>query len=113
MWAASETLFPVNTFVSMYGAKSGLQTGKIVSNNYNFGYQNSCMKQCKADYFTRDGDSGAPILFYEGNYGGKTRYTLLGINKGSNAGCGVFTPYKNIVKELGVTCITSSNISYK
>lgn len=56
IWAATETLFPVNTVVSMYGAKSGLQTGKIVSNNYSFEYQNSCMKQCKADYFTQDGD---------------------------------------------------------
>lgn len=114
MWAATETLFPVNTAVSMYGAKSGLQTGKILDTNYSdplFG--NSFLKQCKADYRCTGGDSGAPVLFYEGNYGGKTRYTLLGIFKGESHGYAVFTPYKNIVKELGVTCITSSNISYK
>lgn len=86
-----------------------------MSINYNNPFQKSSLTQCKADFRCADGDSGAPVLLYEGNYGGKTRYTLLGIFKSKieSENLAVFSPYKNIVDELGVTCITSSNSSYK
>lgn len=52
---------------------------------------------------------GAPILFYDGNYGGKACYVLRGIHSGHNSNTGIlyFSPYKNIVVELGITCTTS------
>lgn len=98
---------PVNSTVYMYGAKSGLTSGKITSINYTSNYKDGTVivKQCLATYSSQDGDSGAPILYYEGNYGGKTYYTIRGIHTGSASSGKVFSSYKNIVDELGITCI--------
>ncbi len=114
IWAASTNVFPENTAVSMYGSTSRLQTGKIITNNYNDIEVKSGMNLGQADYSSVKGDSGGPVLFYEGNYGGETKYTLLGIHngRGKNGGA-IFTHYKNIVNELGVTCLTGSNGPYK
>lgn len=103
---------PVNATFSMYGNVSKLQSGRITSTNTSVLYNSlniTFTKQCSATYYSQNGDSGAPILYYEGNYGGKTCYTICGIQSGYNRSLGVsyFSPYKNIVNELGITCITS------
>lgn len=114
IWAASSRVFPENTTVYKYGAKTGRTMGVIKSNNYiNMGTKSS-NNLGVADYVSDRGDSGAPVLFYEGNYGGVSRYTLLGIHKGrGETGNAIFSHYKNIAKELGVTAITSSGNTYK
>ncbi len=96
----------------MYGNVSKLQSGKITNINASVYYDElniTFTKQCSATYYSQKGDSGAPILYYEGNYGGKTCYTICGIQSGYNRELGVsyFSPYKNIVNELGITCMTS------
>ena len=100
---------PVNTTVYMFGNKSNLQSGKILSTNVTTTNKEGIVftKQCTANYSSQSGDSGAPVLFYEGNFGGKSCYTILGIHKGSSSSCKTFSPYKNIVNELGISCITS------
>lgn len=98
---------PVNSTVYMYGTESGLTSGKITSINVSIKAEDGTtfIAQCLANYASQDGDSGAPILYYEGNYGGKTYYTIRGIHRSSTYAGKSFSPYKNIVDELGITCI--------
>ncbi len=103
---------PVNTTVYMYGNRSSLQSGKVTATNMTISYSNSgCRfkKQVRATYSSQAGDSGAPILFYDGNYDGNSCYLIYGIHSGHNTSLGVsyFSPYKNIVNELGISCVTS------
>lgn len=79
---------PVNTTVYLYGNKSGLQSGKITSSNTTLTITSTGMKfthQCAASYSSQSGDSGAPVLFYEGNYDAKTHYTIRGIHTAHNS----------------------------
>lgn len=102
--SARTTELPANSTVSMYGMMSGLETGKIVSYNvekkYEDGYtfKNFASTTCSG----QPGDSGGPVLVYNGGY----NYSLIGIISGGNSTYSYFTPYKNIVEELGITCIT-------
>lgn len=100
---------PVNSVVSIYGMKSGLVTGKIISYNVEgtygnsdgslgYTYKNFASTTCSG----QPGDSGGPVLVFNGGY----NYSLIGIVNGGNSTHSVFTPYKNIVEKLGVTCIT-------
>ena len=112
IWSADTTnLFAEGTTVWMYGKISKLQSGKITAVSVatkSEEDQIGILNQNVASYKSQNGDSGAPILYYDGNYGGKTRYVLLGVHKGRVSAGAVFSPYANIIKELGVTCITSS-----
>lgn len=96
---------PIGTVVSMYGVVSGLTSGKIISYNVSGFYSGSLYEYsgfANASYTSQNGDSGGPILVYNG----ASNYSLVGIHSGSNKdNTSVFTPYKNIVKALDVTCV--------
>lgn len=106
------TVYPVNSTIYMYGNVSKLQSGKITSTSSSVYYNEldiTFKKQCVATYSSQKGDSGAPILFFDGNYGGKSYYVICGVQSGYNKTKGVsfYSPYGNIVNELGITCVTS------
>lgn len=118
IWAAQTNTLPVGANVSMYGAVSKLQRGKILYTDVIAENEQGMkfLKQWAADYAAQSGDSGAPVLFYEGNYGGQTKYSLYGIHKGSDeeGELACFSPYKNIVDELGLYCVTATKtVPYK
>ncbi len=103
---------PVNSTVSICGNVTLYSSGKVTSTNVTVNYSNTGItftKQVAATYSSQAGDSGAPILFYDGLYGGKACYVLRGIHSGHNLSTGIsfFTPYKNIVDELEIVCVTS------
>ena len=109
IWGASSSSLAVNTTVYMLGMVSSLQGGQITSINVTTtsdGDSITIKNQCSANYSSQSGDSGAPILLYDGNFGG-SKYTLVGIHKGRNAtqNLSVFTRYSNICSELGVSAI--------
>lgn len=107
VWVASPTyVYPQNTVVCMYGMESGLTSGKITSTSMTVSYGSGKYRydQMKASYSSQEGDSGAPVLYYEGNYGG-TKYTLVGLHSGSADGGADFSKYTNIVKELSVEAV--------
>ena len=104
---ASTLDFPVNTVVYMLGNVSGLTSGRITSTNATTRPSDDIilLNQTRATYASVGGDSGAPILFYDGNFGGKISYTLLGIHHGTGASGKYFSKYSEIVEQLGVRCI--------
>lgn len=107
IWGVSTTNMPVNTTVHKYGKSTLLTSGKILSTNVTIVAGGKTIKNCcSANYSSASGDSGCPVMFFDGNYGG-SKYRLLGIHSSaSNTGnTRYFSPYSNIVKELGVTCI--------
>lgn len=107
IWAAQTGTLPVNASVCLYGAYSGLQSGKILgTNSLSISNGKTFTKQWRADYYSQNGDSGGPVMVYEGNYGGQSKYSLYGIHRGIMNSKAVLSSYKNIVDELGVTCIT-------
>ena len=94
----------------MYGDISGLTSGKIISYNEENYYERSGYEFSEfgsASYKSVDGDSGGPVLVYNG----ASNYSLIGINcavyhkDGTDVYKSYFTPYKNIVEALGVTCV--------
>ena len=94
---------PINTPVYMYGVASKLTSGKFIS--YRIGGELDISgykfdEFAVASYPSQDGDSGAPVLIYNG----ASNYSLLGIHSAS-ASMSYFTPYKNIVEALGVTLV--------
>lgn len=110
IWAASTWTLPVNTVVYMYGGQSGgLVSGKISSTNSSVQFEDELIltKLWVADYESVGGDSGSPIMFYDGNFSGNLKYTLYGIHTGSasDGSASYISSYKNIVEELGVSAI--------
>ncbi len=108
IWGASTYSYPVGTSICLYGKTSGLQTGTIRSKNTNLRYDNNTIikQQWVGSYSSTNGDSGGPILFYDGAFSGQTKYTLVGIHCGTiEEGRRAFSPYSNIINELGVSCI--------
>lgn len=91
--------------VVMYGQETGLSTGKIMYYGENGFYddENGYFFQnfAVADYQSAEGDSGGPVLVFNG----ASNYSIIGINSAGGDGASLFTPYKNIVDELGVTCV--------
>lgn len=108
IWGTTSYRLPANTTISMLGQESGLTSGKLqsysVTSNHASGI--TIYDQWCATYSSDGGDSGAPIMLYEGKYD-VSRYTLLGIHSGRNTKSNVsyFTPYQNIVDELGIEFI--------
>lgn len=98
---------PVGTRVSMQGVKSGRQSGKIVSYYETIKHTTgkTIRKQTAASYPSQGGDSGAPILYL---YKGK--YYICGIHSTHKdiAELSYFSPSKNIVDELGISFVTST-----
>lgn len=92
----------------MYGAFSGLTSGMITSTNATINDGTYTFKNMgQATYSLQNGDSGAPILFYDGNYGGVSRYSLVGIHEGQGGNARFFSKYAKIVDELGISAIIS------
>jgi hypothetical protein len=117
LWAASTYKLPVNTTVWKYGITTGLTSGQIHTTGasgtvYKYDANGNVVSsavitdQYWVNLKGEPGDSGAPVMVYDGNYNGSTKYTLVGIYSGTNRYGSVFSGYANIVKELGVTCIT-------
>lgn len=112
--AATGYEYPYGTQISMYGQASGLQRGMIYSyhtSRFEVKGQYATIDHVRADYSSRDGDSGAPVFLYEGNYGGVSICTLLGIHSAytdehNGKEYVQFAKYSNIVEVLGVTAIT-------
>lgn len=109
IWAAQNSM-PVNTTVYIYGNTSKLQSGTITSTNVAGRGPDGIrmISQYGASYSATGGDSGAPVLYYEGNYGGQSKYSLVGLHSASDTttSVSIFSPYGNIVNELQVSCIT-------
>lgn len=117
LWAASTYALPVNTTIWKYGITTGLTSGKIhtvgasaniLDKDANGNTVASAVITDKywASFKDEPGDSGAPVMIYDGNYNGSTKYTLVGIYSGTNNYGAIFSGYDKIVNELGVTCIT-------
>lgn len=90
----------------MYGQETGLSTGKIIKYEENGFYddENEYFFQnfAIADYKSAPGDSGGPVLVFNG----ASNYSIIGIHACSDGPRrALVSPYKNIVDELGVTCI--------
>lgn len=106
--ATSERL-PEGTMVYKYGNDTQLTSGHITDASGFIIYDiNLIVTDCyKADYVSAAGDSGSPVMIYEGGAYGTSYYSLCGIHSGTGPlGGKAFSPYSNIVDELGVTCIT-------
>lgn len=115
IWNASTYQLPINTEVCKYGCATQFTSGHIIGNagqyyakDYLTGKTHQFVSQGVADYGSASGDSGSPIMIYEGNYGGQSKYTLYGIHSGSSNSNDkrFFSFYRNIKNRLGVVCIT-------
>lgn len=110
--AATGYEYPYGTQISMYGHASGFQRGTIESYHSSYGEfllpgQYVTIDHVRATYKSNPGDSGAPVFFYEGNYGGVSLCTLIGIHSSRNLESKAhFAKYDNIVEVLGVTAVT-------
>lgn len=110
IWGATTYEVPAGTTVYMYGAMSGyLKSGQIISisQTQNVGGL-TISKQMVANYSAVGGDSGAPVMIYDGTFNGP-KYTLIGIHsahlKNGSSQIDYFSPYQNIVDELGITFV--------
>ena len=114
IWDAYTEELPVNTNivtnVTMTGGETGYSVGEIVSNNGVVYHSGSIVieNQYVATYQGRGGDSGAPVLIYDGYFQGTPKYTLIGIHCAHEGNrCSYFSSYANIVNELNVQWIPS------
>lgn len=112
-WATSSYEYPSGTGICMYGNTSNLQYGTITSYNLTKSDGTYTIKDTvKAVYTMDNGDSGGPVFISDGNYGGQTRVTLIGTNRGVGVDLfgnaySVFSKYSNIANELGITALTN------
>ena len=78
--------------------------GSIIYTSYN--QQDSptmwVNNQMVASFSNAPGDSGGPVMVYNGMSGSQVLYKLVGIIAGGNGTYGYFSPYQNIWNELGV-----------
>jgi len=98
---------PVGTDVHMLGGVSGLRSGTVTNIQFSYTSTNDGMtrlNQSRASYSSQGGDSGSPILFFDGNFGSISRYNIVGIHVGSG---GTFSKYSEISSALSVTAITN------
>lgn len=101
--SASTQALPVNTQVYKYGSATELTSGYITATNLVLADGKRTTGCCLASYESAPGDSGGPILVYHGYVAGERLYVLYGIHIAGNGLQGVYTPYGNIVNELGAT----------
>lgn len=108
--SASTYQLPVNTPILLIGYVTGGTSGKVCGTNGTAIYtrhdgQRMYISNCTyGDYSSSNGDSGGPVVRVSAQ-GGNTYYTLAGIHVGTFNGYKYFSPYSNIVNELGVSCI--------
>lgn len=108
--SASTDQLPVNTPIYMFGFKTKGTSGKVCGTNSTFSPirldgKKMFVENCTyGDYHSLRGDSGGPVVLI-GAQGGNTYYRLAGIHTGSGNGYAYFSPYSNIVNELGVSYI--------
>lgn len=101
---ALTTDLPVGTTITMYGTYSGLENGTILSYNYSATINGITIKDTvKASYDSTSGDSGGPVLLYEGSYGGESRYSIVGNHRGASQYNAFYSKYKNIANELNIS----------
>lgn len=119
IWNAIETLVPEGTLIYKYGCRTGLTSGRVSETEFVIAYDlnhdeelDHYIFDCvKASYYAEVGDSGGPIMIYEGSYGGSSKYSLCGIQSAINVSINgtfnysMYTPYSNIVDELDVSCV--------
>lgn len=117
-FSASTYEYPQNTSILMYGIASGLQQGTIYSYNYTYvpytPGEYTSTDHVLATYTSQNSDSGGPVFFYEGNYGGQSACSLLGVHSAKariedspgNKCSSSFAKYGNIATMLNVTAIT-------
>lgn len=111
LWGASTYELPLNVTVCKFGCATRYSAGKLISTYTNVSFKDYYGKYyemrgvCEAEYNSANGDSGGPVVMYDGNYGSQSKYTLIGIHHGSikNGGNAIFSPYANIVNALGVS----------
>ena len=101
---AQITLLPVGTQVIKYGHTTQLTTGRITSNSYEYHNIYTFSPYYEATYESAQGDSGGPVLVYDGRYNGNDMYILCGIHTAHTENS-YFAPYANIMQDLGITCI--------
>ncbi|HHV09464.1 MAG TPA: hypothetical protein GXX75_04180 [Clostridiales bacterium] len=104
-----QSYLPTGTGIYMYGADSGLQYGTIDSYNVTSSSGSVTFTDLvKATYSSQTGDSGSPIVLYDGNHGGVSKVTLIGTHRGTESdGKKTFSKYLNISNQLGITALTS------
>lgn len=120
LWAATTNRLPFGTTVYKYGKSTYLTSGQITAATYTIRYSDASFFNCvKTDFYAQKGDSGGPVMIYEGNYGGVSRYTLCGIFSAFHESdtdddgevdrfdYSAYSPYSNIVNELNTYCIVS------
>lgn len=100
---------PQGAYLEKFGAYSYMTAGYVLSNNFSYTVNNINFTDMeKADYEAIQGDSGAPVTYWDGS----NRY-LVGTQSASNLGpngewidgtsFSIFSKYKNIVSTLGVS----------
>lgn len=109
---AGSDVLPIGTGVYKYGKTTGLTSGEIKATVASITYDDVTIEDCyTATYSSDSGDSGAPVMVRSGTASdGTIQYKLCGIHSGAGwqvAYRRFFSPYANIVDELGITCITS------
>ena len=107
---------PQNTLVYKYGISSHLTSGYVTSIYKTVTYTVNdqiyrIAGQMVADYYAEAGDSGGPVVIYSGSsLGDRPEYTLVGIHSGGiGSTYSYFSPYSNIVNELGIDCIVNGS----
>lgn len=111
--SAATVELPANTTIYMLGNTSGLTSGKVMSTSASVELGGDLYTDLAiGTYKCAPGDSGAPVMVFEGNYGGQSKYMISGIatggGSGSSEGYGFsyYSKYTNIADELGITAIT-------
>ena len=83
--SVSNTALPTGVTVVKYGVTTGLTVGSIIYTSYNQ-HDNPIWvnNQMVASFSNAPGDSGGPVMFYNGMSGSQVLYKLVGIIAGGN-----------------------------
>lgn len=101
-----ENDLPEGALVYMQGGYSGRQGGKVLRNNICVSSKSDNMEfrnQTIISISAQPGDSGSPILFFT-----KGQYYICGIAACETETGKAFSPFRNIIQELGVSFVPST-----
>lgn len=105
-----ESELPDGARVHKYGRVTNLTSGYILQIGTTITHTDgTTITDCVVTtYNSSGGDSGCPVMFYGGSSNGVSQYSLCGIHSAreTNGTDRYFSPYSNIVDELGIECIT-------